>query len=272
MLKITHPDYILPIIEGLVAGRVLSSGRTRPMIIQGVCRQTGLKGEYVVKLKGSNHLWQGSSQNEILGSFLASELGFQVPEPVIVNISDEFAETMERHENYKVASRSLGYNFGSTLQNGYQELLSGQPLNKDLQSRLLDLFAFDVLIGNTDRRGDKPNFLTNGEDLLIFDHELAFSFTQQLSFARNPSPWLILPGDIQWLKENFCYQQLKGNSHNFSNFVDRLSVINETFWKKAWLSIPEDWRNEHFDVIREYLTRVIEHRNEFATELKRVLL
>ena len=195
-----------------------------------------------------------------------------MPEPVIVNISDEFAETMERHENYEVASRSLGYNFGSTLQNGYQELLSGQPLNKDLQSRLLDLFAFDVLIGNTDRRGDKPNFLTNGEDLLIFDHELAFSFTQQLPFARNPSPWLNLHRAKTWKPEQNSYQQLKGNSHNFANFVTRLSVINEAFWTKAWNLIPEDWRNEHFDVIREYLTRVIEHRNEFASELNRVLL
>ena len=243
------------------------------MIIRGVCHQNGHKGEYVVKLKGSSEMWQGSSLHEILGSFIALELGFQIPEPVIVNISEDFVSTMRnRHDNFTIASASLGYNFGSVLQEGYQEMIPGQAINPELRGKLLDLFALDVLIGNPDRRVDKPNFLTNGKDLLIYDHELAFSFTQVLAFARNPTPWLILPADQEWLTRNFCYQLLKRNNYDFSNFVGRLAVLEEAFWQKADQVIPEEWKNEHFDVIKGYLTQVVEHRNQFAIELNRVLL
>ena len=243
------------------------------MIIRGVCHQSGLKGEYVVKLKGSDQMWQGSSLNEILGAFIAFELDLQIPEPVIVNISQDFVTNMgDRHDNFTIASGSMGYNFGTALQEGYQEMMPGQSITKELRSKLLDLFAFDVLIGNTDRRIDKPNFLTNGKDLLIYDHELAFSFIQILPFARNPDPWLILPADMDWLTRNFCYQQLRGNNYNFSNFTGRLSVLGDGFWKKAKAVIPPEWKNENFDIIKDYLTKVVEHRNQFATELNRVLL
>ena len=273
MLKITDPKYFLPIIEAMEAGKIMSTGRTRPMIVRGVCQQNGHKGEYVVKLKGSNEMWQGSSLNEILGAFIALELDFQVPEPVIVNISNDLVATMlHRHDNFKIASESLGYNFGTALQEAYQEMIPGQPITKELRVKLLDLFALDVLIGNTDRRIDKPNFLTNGKDLLIYDHELAFSFTQLLPFARNTSPWLIPSDDMKWLSRNFCFQQLKGNSYDFSNFIARLPVLNEEFWEKAEQVIPEEWENEHFDIIKGYITTIVEHRNQFAIELNRVLL
>lgn len=243
------------------------------MIIRGVCRQTGHKGEYVVKLKGSDQMWQGSSLHEILGAYIALELDFQIPEPVIVNISEDFVDTMRhRHDNFTIASGSLGYNFGSALQDAYQEMIPGQSISKELRGKLLDLFALDVLIGNTDRRIDKPNFLTNGKDLLIYDHELAFSFTQVLPFARNPTPWLILPADMDWLLKNFCYQLLKGNNYDFSNFAARLAVLEEGFWQKADQVIPAEWKNEHFDTIKDYLAKVVEHRNQFAIELNRVLL
>lgn len=255
------------------AGRILNTGRTRPMIIRGVCQQNGQKGEYVVKLKGSDQMWQGSSLNEILGAFIALELDFEIPEPVIVNISEGFVENMRhRHDNFSIASGSLGYNFGNVLKEAHQEMMPDQTVSKELKAKLLDLFAFDVLIGNPDRRNDKPNFLTNGKDLLIYDHEMAFSFTQILSFARNPTPWLILPADLNWLSNNFCYQQLKGNNYDFSNFAARLSVLKEEFWKKAGQLIPEGWKNEHFNIIKDYLTEVVEHRNQFAIELNRVLL
>lgn len=243
------------------------------MIVRGVYTQTGLRGEFVVKLKGSDQMWQGSSLNEILASFIALELNFQVPDPVVINISEEFLETMRhRHNNFSIASKSLGFNFGTVLKDGYQEVVPGQTLNPDLKAKLCEMFAFDVLLGNSDRRKDKPNFLTNGKDLLIYDHELAFSFTQVLPFARNPNPWLISQADVEWLSNNFCYHHLKGNNFDFSNFAARLSVINDGFWEKALEVIPKEWQNEQFDIIRSYLTKIIENREQFALELNRVLL
>lgn len=165
MLKITDPAYYLPVVEALQVGKLLSSGRTKPTIVRGVCSRTGVKADYVVKFKSSEHLWQGSNLNELLGSFIAMELDFIVPPPAIIHVSQVFADTMEGHENFVLASKSTGYNFGCELKDGYQELVLGQPISEKLLLDFQDLFAFDVLIGNPDRRLKRPNFLTNGKDL-----------------------------------------------------------------------------------------------------------
>ena len=275
VLKISDPKYFLPEIEALEAGPILKSGRTRPMMIRGVCLQDHSKGDFVVKLKGSAHMWESSSLFEILGAFIARELDFYVPEPVVINISAEFVDTMLfSHENYSIATKSIGHNFGTSLQIGFQEVVRGQSLNQELIKQLQNLFAFDVFIGNPDRRIDKPNFLTNGKEIMLYDHELAFSFTQLFSFARNPNPWNILNGDMEWLSKHYCFDYLSGNSHDFSTFADHLSVLDDDFWNKAWTLIPDDWKNknDHFNVIKEYITKIVANRNHFANELNRVLL
>lgn len=274
MPKVTEPDYFLPQIEALTPGRVLSAGRTRPMLIGGVCTQSGDKGEYVVKWRGSTEFWQGSLVNELWGAFIGMELDLQIAEPVQVNVSEDFAALLQnKPEVYDWAVASIGYNFGSVYQGlGYQEIVPGQSIGSELQGQLARLFAFDVLIGNPDRRIDKPNFLTNGKDLLIYDHEMAFSFVQVLPFLRNPTPWIIPDGDMEWIERNFCYRQLKGKELDFTDFVDRFARLNGEFWLKAMEVTPQDWRNEHLATIQHQVSQVVEHKNEFATELNRVLL
>lgn len=271
-MKLTNPAYILPVIEALEAGNILSNGRTRPMIIRGVCQQTGDRGEYVVKLKGSPEMYTDANLNELLASFIAAELEFNIPEPAIINVTYKFIETMRgRHDNFTIASNSLGFNFGSAYQTHYQQIVPGQTLNKEIRDQLFALFALDVFLGNTDRRIDKPNFLANGKDLLIYDHEMAFSFTKLLSFARNPQPWTILETDMDWLSKNYCFHHLKGNNFDFSNFAARLNVINEAFWQKAEQTIPTEWKTESFNSIKSYLNTIVQHKHDFASELNRVL-
>lgn len=273
MIKISNPEYFLPAIEALEAGKVLSSGRTKPTIVRGVCRQTGVKSEYVVKFKASEHLWQGSNLNEVLASFIAMELDFLLPEPVVVNVSSDFVDTMkDRHDNFNIASNSTGLNFGCALQTGFYEIVLGQPLNERMTLKFRDLFALDVFLGNPDRRISRPNFLTDGNNLLIFDHELAFSFAQLLSFSRNPQPWIILKSDKQWLSENYAYNILKGRNINFTDFTDRLANLNNNFWNRAFELIPVEWQNEYLDVIKSYLNKIVYKRDEFAAELNSVLL
>lgn len=217
-------------------------------------------------------MYPDANLNELMASFIAKELDFNVPEPAVINLTDSFVRTMNgRHNNFTIASQSLGFNFGSAYQTHYQEIVPGQTLNKEMMEKLADLFALDVFLGNVDRRIDKPNFLANGKDLLIFDHEMAFSFTQLLAFTRNPQPWTILKSDMQWLSKNFCFHHLQGNSFDFSNFAARLSVINAAFWQKAEQTIPAEWKTGSFSTIKTYLNSIVQHKDDFASELNRVL-
>jgi hypothetical protein len=159
VLKLSDSNYFLPDIHPLETGRVLSSGRTKPMIVRGICEQTGFKGEYVVKLLGGQHMWEGAFLNEILASFIARELDFNVPAPALVHLTPAFVETMRnRHENFEAASKSIGVNFATELINGYQVLLPGQSLPPALYQQLFELFALDIFW----------EMLTGGTTSLIF--------------------------------------------------------------------------------------------------------
>jgi hypothetical protein len=269
--KITDPSYFLPRVFATEAGRVLASGRTRPMLIRGVCLQNNEKGDYVVKLKGSPEMYADASMKELLGSFIATELDLYTPGPASIELTPELMETMEDHGNFLFAGMSLGLNFGTSLQTGFQEVLQGQAISTGLYEKLYDVFAFDTLIANPDRRIDKPNFLSNGKDILIFDHELAFSFLHVLPFLQNHQPWLIPNAEMNWISTNYCFALLKGQPRDFATFITRMERLDNSFWNKAESLIPQEWKTANFEVIRGHIDSIVANRQIFASELNRIL-
>jgi hypothetical protein len=272
VLKLSHPDYFLPTIYALEPGEVFSSGTTGPQLVRGICTKTHIKSDYVVKYLKAQRMSPEASARELVAALIARELDFNVPEPVIINISAEFVDVMKGRENYHVASQSIGFNFGSEYQKGYYPILRGQSLSETTTLKLVELFAFDVFISNADRRMEKLNFLSNGDDILIFDHELAFGFAMELHFLRNKEPWLIRESDKIWINDNFCYNMIKGNQYDFSTFTNKLAVINNSFWSKIETIMPDEWLNEQFGAIRAYLTTIIDKADLFSQELNRILL
>lgn len=272
MLKLSHPDYFLPIVHALEPGVVLSSGTTEPQLIRGVCEQTGLKSDYVVKYLRAPRMSPEASARELVAALIAKELDFNVAEPVLIHIDGEFAEVVLGQPNYQMVSNSLGFNFGNEFKNGYFQVLRDQALNDNMKQKLVDLFAFDIFISNADRRTDKPNFLSNGDDILIFDHELAFGFALELPFLRNQQPWLIRQSDQNWINNNFCFNMIKGNQFDFATFTDKLTVINNPFWDKIETIMPAEWLSEQFYTIKAYLTTLINEADLFSSELNRILL
>lgn len=273
MIKITDELYFLPEVEALEAYQPFSSGRTRPNLVRGVCRQTGERSEYVVKFKGSPQMFPGSSGKELLGAFIALQVDLQVAAPAIVHISADFVDTMEPgHENIAVAAKSIGFNFATGYMGlGYQEPMQGQKFPDEVLQKLMDLFAFDVFISNPDRRVGKPNFITNGQDIFVYDHEMAFSFLEVL-FGGSIEPWLIPDADVYWIGNHFSYSMLKGRNINFTGFAERLGLLDDGFWLKARQLMPPEWDNGLVTSIYNYLDKIVQHRNRFALELNRILL
>jgi hypothetical protein len=272
VLKISDRDYFLPTIEALVPGDVLITGATQPNVIRGICEQTQSKGDYVVKFRAAQRMSPEASARELLAAFIAMELDFNVPAPAIINISSEFAELLRGQPNFQVANNSLGYNFGNEyMKEGYQMLIKGQKVPNELFGRLQDLFAFDILISNADRRVDKPNFLTNGKQELIFDHELAFGFSLILPSFRNHEPWLIKDSEMEWIRHNYCYNLFKPKNLNFATFVAKFDALNQNFWEKALSLIPSEWKTSQLNDIRMYIEVIMQNKDVFSLELTRIL-
>ncbi len=239
------------------------------MQVRGRCVQTNEKGDYVVKLRAGTQMWAGSFLNELVCSLIAKELDLFVPEPAIVEISQELVDLMIGHQNYSIARSSIGQNFGSEYHEGFSLLVPDSNFSDVLRPQLAELLAFDIFIGNPDRRLQKPNFLTNGSSLLILDHEMACSFT--LTIGANASPWIITDLDVNWISEHYCYPIFHGEILDLHNFRDKLALINNGFWNKLEAAIPAGWVHDSFGRIKNQLDQIVQHRDIFVDEINRIL-
>ena len=272
MIKLTDPAYQLPNIMALAAFDTFDSGTTEPMGINGVDMQSAERGQFVVKFKNAKRMSVKSSCRELLGAWMALEMDIHCVEPALINITDDFVKTLSGRQGYKAAFQSVGYNFGSVYKPGYQIMPANAfHLNEDIKQQARRIFMFDMLVGNADRGAGKPNVLSNGEKLLVFDHELAFSFADLLSFARNPTPWIFGPFETEMYRQHYFYNVLRGELHDFADTIPILDSFNDEFWKRARNWIPEEWKTEELNLIRQHVNEIAIHKTEFAKQLTIIL-
>lgn len=273
MHKITDEKYRLPSVEALAGMGVMDTGTTEPMKIRGVDSVTGERGQYVVKYIKSSRMSEKSSCRELLGAWMARELEINVIEPVIINITREFAETLLGENGYHSALKSVGLNFGSVYEAGYMELVKG---SFKLQDQLLEqakmIFMFDMFVANADRGAGKPNVITNSDNFLVFDHELAFSFADLLSFARNPEPWTIGLAEKYLYESHLFYPYLRGADIDFTAQTEKLTLINSNFWNRVNEFVPTEWRTDEIEDIKTHTEKIIANRNIFSNELTKILM
>jgi hypothetical protein len=274
MLKITDKEYLLPQIQALSGSHVLSTGTTQPMLIRGVNMESGERDKYVVKFMKAPRMSYTSACYEILGVWIGRELDLNVTEPVIVHVGQEFVDTLIGRDGFQNARNSVGLNYGSLYVEGYMELLNNKPLlSNNLLEEAQNIFAFDMFISNSDRGAGKPNVLTNGNDFVVYDHELAFSFIMLLPFLRNKTPWILGQAEREMYEKHYFYPFLKHTNIDFYEFTERFLRIDEYFWGKVVRHIPQEWlRTEILIDIKNYLQSIVEHRKTFAEQLTKVLL
>ena len=271
-MKITDPEYTLPLIHALNYRRLLGSGTTEPILLLGVDETTGQRGDFVAKLSNGPRMTANACCRELICAWIGHELSFNTVEPVVVNISVDFVDTMAGAQGWRNAANSVGLNFGCKYVPGYMEFVRNQKLNDIQAATAQHIFALDLFIANPDRRVDKPNMPTNGQDILIFDHELAFSFVMDLPFMRNKTPWQLRSTDREWIENHYFYSYLKRTQIDFSAFVEKFSALDAQFWTRLKQLLPPIWLNEQVDIIQEYLTSIVNHRAEFSAQLTQVLL
>lgn len=165
--------------------------------------------------------------------------------------------------------KSIGYNFASKYIKGFKTFVTGQGLNNHELPAAQNIFAFDVLIQNSDRTHNKPNMMTDGQEIIIYDHELAFGFVFDL--LKNPAPWELREFDYQWINNHVLLSRIKGKEFDYAAFSKRFDTLDENFWRAAWDLIPRQWRSGQFEQIKSHLSVICKHKEAFITELKKLM-
>lgn len=249
--------------------RGMTAGRTAPILCGCEDDQERPAGEYVVKLRGSLDRGNASLLLELVGSRLASHFGILVPEPAIVRIDADFAELFADHWPVKLtlARNSVGLNFGSK----FIHPMAIWPVDKTIPGTMfqaaVDIFAFDALIKNPDRRYNNPNLFAQGDNFYVFDHETSFSFLLD-----------ILPRGAAWnletetyLSDHVFFKRLKVKEIDLADFEEKMSSLTDQKLEQIGGEIPPEWLNEDWQRIQAHIREQCDHHVEFVEQVRRRL-
>lgn len=164
--------------------RPVTRGKTEPLFI--TCEDAnGETIEVVAKFSAGCEQGNVNLAREVIGACLAGDLGLPLPEPFLIQISPDWAATVPIP---KIA-RSSPVAFGSAVVTRQWGVWApGNVITEPMLQTAAAIFVFDGIIQNPDRRSSNPNCFVRGDDLRIFDHELAFSHEMIIAWV---APWRV---------------------------------------------------------------------------------
>lgn len=251
-------------------GRV-QTGRTVP------CRLTceavdGIEVEVVAKLSDGCDRKITSLVMEAIAAILGADLDLPVPEPFLVALEPEFIAGLPDDLVAAMARCSSPVAFGSKhLPPGYTSWPVGKAIPKDAIATAAEIFAFDALIVNDDRRPANPNCLFSGSSLAIYDHEMAF-FTEGIIGWR--PPWEV--GSLESFRQtrrHLFSEQLCGKEVNFDRLTGAWLAVTDERLTAYRAALPEAWdsANQHADKALRHIAEVRDNIEAALQEVRRVI-
>jgi len=220
----------------------VGTGRTRPCRLE--CeRDTGEIVEVVAKCSAGTMEHEKNLTIEAIAAMLAADLGLPVPEPFLVELTPEFVDLLRPWpEVFEQMSTSCRFAFGTAhLPTGFAVWAKGQPVPPDLSVQAAEIFTFDGIIVNSDRRPGNPNCLYSGQELAIIDHELSFA-SDQVLFWREP--W-VEGGFDSYASPDvhiFAKPNLSICPENLDRFVGAWRALDRTRFEEYFDAIPIEWQ------------------------------
>lgn len=186
--------------------------------------------KYVVKFRGAGH-GKKALIAELIGTFVAQRLRFNVPEPVLLDLDESFGRTEGDEEIQDLLKASQGTNFGLHFLSGAMTVdpyVNG--IDEETASRIVWLDAF---LTNVDRSVLNTNMLTRNGEIWLIDHGASLMFhhawTDPEEAALSPFPYIsrhaLLPRATK-LKEADAFSRQKITPRTLERIVDL---------------IPEEW-------------------------------
>lgn len=257
------------------------TGSTKPSIMTVAEIKTGsIVGKYVVKV--FNNMENGKTAKEFYGNLLAREFDFNVPDCALIYVNGEIIEILKKDPTHQKSNLIAGYYYGSKFQEGRIENYTETVENPMELWEIENVFGFDALIFNNDRRHEKPNLFFIEDEVFLIDHELAFN---SQFFEKSYS-------DL--VKEKESYRKIVDYKHgtferkhlfleilrkkntdeslNFDTFNQYLQTINpdclkvlKPFLTNAGIDVDD------IEVIRDYLQEVKNNSGSLVNLLKSFL-
>ena len=264
VLQVTATQFIKP----------MSTGRNRPLLL-GCENAGGDTIEVVVKFRGKE-MDAKAQIAEMVTAQLADDLGLQVPQAAVVDMPAGFDAIIAEKDLAAMVKGSPGLNFGSVnLGAGFTTWPPGRNPVGTQRDQAADIFAFDTLIQNPDRRAVNPNLWARSDKLGVYDHEQAFSFLALPIIGGAPKPWQAAkqPKSFQFLEQHIFYRSLRGGRLDLGPFKEKLGRLTDGQIQGYADAIPAAWRgkSDFCDQMVDYLAEARKHRETLIQFIKHIL-
>jgi hypothetical protein len=173
---------------------------------------------------------------------LAADLGLPVPACYCVRIEPDFLSALASTHAAAAAllAGAVPVGFGSAkLPPGFAAWMPGRSISRGMQAAAAEIYAFDLLIQNPDRRPDNPNLQSKGERFAIFDHDLAL-VTEGVLFWR--PPWE--PGALAAIgapEGHILRPGLRATTPDLGRLVGAWEAIDDARLSAYGEAIPPEW-------------------------------
>jgi hypothetical protein len=259
--------------------QVITFGRTRPMVIE-CTRSTELSDEsteetsndsvesqrLVVKANGLPEITDAHLFCEAFGNLLARELHVDTPQPALVNLSEEFVYatnlSLKEHEISLHEGLAVGCEY---FHGGFTSVIPGMPLMPEETAQAAQIYGFDLLVQNPDRRPDKPNCAHLGNRLIAYDFELCFSFIYLIGMQ---NPWAVSQHGLG--TRHLFNSILRNRPHSWKKLINALNDLSDERLNSLSVALPNNWK-VWLPKVQSHLQAVKTNLPEFEHELQRSL-
>jgi hypothetical protein len=253
--------------------RPMGAGRTCPVLL-GAEDAEGKTVEVVTKLRGPE-LGVKAQIAELVAAPLAAHLGLEVPQAAVVDVPAGF-DAIVPPGLAPTFKASPGNNFGSVhLGTSFTTWAVGRSPAGVQRDQAAEIFAFDLLVQNADRRATNPNLWSRSERVGVYDHEQAFSFLHLPIIGGAPRPWVLADqaGAFRFMEGHAFYPALRGAKSNLGPFENRLADLSDEVIQGLLEPVPAEWQKGHDLCVKtaDYLREAREERTAFLNFVKHLL-
>jgi hypothetical protein len=219
--------------------------------------------EFFAKFIGLPEILEQSLFAEMLGNVLARACGITTGEPAFIEIDESFSELLRHVEilvtpGVGVGSRSLG--------NGISPPTFGR-MSQDQIHDAAQIYLFDLLVQNPDRRSDNSNCIVVARQLAAIDFESSFSFLYPI-IGNSAHPWEVSRHGIA--PRHLFHRDLSAADVEWAVLVRHLIGNAFEVLENCDIWLPQAWRiwkervDDHFMILRQ-------HEQELVFEVVRSL-
>jgi len=262
--------------------KAIHSGSTQPCIMTLSDDNGNIQGEYVVKVFKPSNLNQSLNTNkEVYGSILANEFDLTTPKAVLAKVNQQLIDELNSTPKYRGFNLIKGTYFATKYIEYAMDFSSATTLNLE-DWEIENIFAFDVLIRNQDRRKKKPNLFYKDDDVYLIDHELSLAtgyldkpFTEMVNDKIKYWRFVeIIDGDFErkHLFLDVLRERNKNNSVNFDTFREDLRNFDVDILDDCEQQLKNlNYDTEDYYAIKSYLIEVKNNPDLFIKLLKELI-